>query len=77
MGSIPGKVKFLNFQNFNSFQVLVCCGVYIDTFGLKFQQPLWFSGSVLQPVDHTDAGSIPDSKVGEGRGGRPRNSLVA
>ncbi len=35
VGSIPGKVKFLNFQNFNSYEVLGCSGAYIPSFGLK------------------------------------------
>jgi hypothetical protein len=41
LGSIPGRVNFFKFEIFNSYDIFICSGVYIDTFGLKSSQPPW------------------------------------
>jgi len=61
----------------NFLEVLGHPGQYIDTLDMKFHQPLWVSGHVGQSFELIVMGSNPDSEISGGRGGRPRNSLVA
>ena len=67
----------LIFEILNSLEVLGHHGQYIDTLDMKFHQPLWVSGHVGQSFELIVMGSNPDSEISGGRGGRPRNSLVA
>ena len=59
LGSIPGRVNFLKFEIFNSYDIFICSGVYIDTFELKISQPLWFGGCRRWINDLAVVGSIP------------------
>ena len=59
LGSIPGRVNFLTFEIFNSYDIFTCSGVYIDTFELKISQPPWFGGCRRWINDLAVVGSIP------------------
>ncbi len=60
VGSIPENVIFLNFQNFNSFQILARSGVYRHTFSLKFHRPHGLVGGWA--TNREVSGSIPSPK---------------
>ena len=61
LGSIPGKVNFLNFQNFDSYEVLGCSGVYRHTFGMKIHRPHGLVGE-RWAINREVSGSIPSPK---------------
>ena len=58
VGSMPENVIFLNFQKFNSFQVLGRSGVYRHTFSLKFHRPHGLVGEHWA-INREVSGSIP------------------
>ena len=59
LGSIPGKVRFLNLWIFDSYDIFTCSGVYIPQYGLKLSQPPWFGGCRRWINDLAVVGSIP------------------
>ena len=75
LGSIPGRVNFLKFEIFNSYDIFTCSGVYIDTFELKISQPPWFGGSVVSQLSSLSRVRLLSPKSA-GVEGTPRNPLV-